>query len=104
MKKVRIVVVLHEGSGEPVGVEGVSEFLVACDEPFGCLLVGISVESWVGQSSVAEEGFHGFGAERTGSCGGDLFGGTLDDVIRDIFGQMECVALVSMVMTSACPD
>ena len=57
LEKVRIVVVLHEGSGKPVGVEGVSEFHVACEESFGCLFVGLSVVGRVGESSVAEEGF-----------------------------------------------
>ena len=38
---------------------------------------------------VAEECFHCLGADCTGSCGGDPFGGALDDVIRGVFGQVE---------------
>ena len=60
-EKLRLVVVLHEGSG-------------------------FSVVDPVGESSVAERCFHGLGANCTGSCGGDPFGDALDDVIRGVFG------------------
>ena len=59
IEKVRLIVVLHEGSGALVGIEGVSEFHVACDELFGWLLVGLNVVDGVGESLVAEGCFHG---------------------------------------------
>ena len=87
-EKVGLIMMLHEGSGEPVSIDGVSEFHVACDEFFRCLLVGLSVDNWVGESSVAVGCFHGLGADCTRSCGADHFGGALGDVIRGVFGQV----------------
>ena len=81
--------VLHEGSGKPVSIEGVSEFPIACDDLFGCLLVGLSVVDRVGESSVAEGRFHGLGADCTQSCRLNPFGCALDDVIRGVFGLVE---------------
>ena len=88
VEKVGLIMVLHEGSDEPVSIEGVSEFHVACDEFFRCLLVGLSVVDRVGQSSVLVGCFLGLRADCTRSCGADPFVGALDDVIRGVFGQV----------------